>query len=1097
MRGPEPKRKSIAPYLKIAASVLVVFGVGFGVWQALRPKSNLNDGLNALQAAYRQERPVEARVSDFNYVPLPNQRGGTPRVDYVQRDLAANLLLKSVADQPSAASHHAAGKYYLLMHQFEQANQEFTAALALEPSNAKIHNDFGAALLEEGRTQNAEAEGKQLELFGRSLEQFQKALDFDNNLLEARFNRALLLQYMRPSDQAKAAWNEYLERDNASQWADEARRNLKLIDEQRGDSKTPSDYLLAFMQARRESNDAAAWKVLTQTYTSGGNQITNQLLDALLEVETSNQGIDANTALPALLYVARLEQAHNGEQFTSELVNYYSRAGPKLKPILANARRHMRSAYSSFEATKFAEAIRDYTKAKLSYEQAQDKAGQVFVEYRLAHCYVLLRPDAEKARLAFSRLLTIAETNQYRWLMAQCLYGLAHASIDSSEYSKAIEYSDRALEKFQQSGDVNGVVKTLVQLADFNQAIGLIGKSLNYLSRASQLADSIQTEPKQRWGMLNQIGFSMTSLQLYAAALFYQKEALSVALEAGAQMVVSRSYGYVGSAYAAMKLYRDALIEATHAFEIGEKAANDLEGLEIMANASLQLGDIYREAGNCDKAIENYDRSLDLYRKVNADNYNYAAQKGKLHCFIAVSNNPAVRKELESVLNQSEFYRSKLTTESERNSFFDMEQGVYDLAISYEAGKVNDYVRAFKYSEESRARSLLDAVKLGVDIARKQGEISLNLPVVSSSLSLTEIQNRMPASAQIVEYAMLDDRLVIWVVTKEGIKHKDVPVSAEALSEKVSAFLEMVNRQPNGTDSYLRDRASELFKDLIAPVEEYLDKLKTLCIVADKTLNYLPFAALLSPATGKYLVEEYDLGMAASGSLLVKLSEAAAAKNESGDEKLLAVGNPKFNRDVFNTLRDLPASSLESTTVSDLYPQRSLLLRDDATETAIKREIGMADVAHFAMHFVLNERSEMLSGFPVTPEHSGTNNAGASDGFLQSYEIYGMNLRRLRLVVLSACQTGIERQYKGEGAVGAARPFLVAGVPTVVASLWPVDSDASAELMVKFHQHRRSPLPVTQALRRAQIELLQSKDVRLRHPYYWAAFVAIGGLTHK
>ena len=1071
-----------------------MFGMGFGVWQALRPKSNLNDGLNALQAAYRQERPVEARVSDFKYVPLPNQRGGTPRVDILQRDLAANLLLKSVADQPSAASHHAAGKYYLLMHQFEQANQEFTAALALEPSNAKIHNDFGAALLEEGRTQNAEAEGKQLELFGRSLEQFQKALDFDNNLLEARFNRALLLQYMRPSDQAKAAWNEYLERDSTSQWADEARRNLKLIEQQRGDSKTTSDYLLAFLQARRESNDAAAWKVLTQTYKSSGNQITNYLVDALLEVE--NQTVDADTALPALLYVARLERAHYGEVFTSDLVNYYSRAGPKLKPILANARRHMRSANSSFEATKFAEAIRDYAKAKLSYEQAHDKAGQAFVEFRLAHCYVLL-PDAEKARLAYSRLLTISETNQYRWLTAQCLYGLAHASIDSSEYSKAIEYSDRALEKFQQSGDVNGIVKSLAQLADFNQAIGLVGKALNYLSRAWQLTETIQTEPKPRWAMLNQIGFSMTSLQLYAAALFYQKEALNVALETGAQMYVSRSYGYVGSAYAAMKLYRDALNEAAHAFDIGARAANDPEGLEIMANASLQLGDIYREAGSCDKAIENYDRSLNLYRKLDTDNYSYAAEKGKLHCFLAASDKEAVRNVLHSVLSRSEFYRSKLTTESERNSFFDMEQGVYDLAISYEAGMENDYVGAFDYSEKSRARSLLDAVKRGVDIARKQGEIALNLPVVSSSLSSIEIQNRMPASAQILEYAMLDDRLVIWVVTKEGIKHNVVPVSAEALTEKVSAFLEMVNRQPIGTDIHYRDRASELYKELIAPIEEFLDKSKTLCIVPDKTLHYLPFAALVSPATGKYLIEEFDLGTAASGSLLVKLSEAAEAKAGGADEKLLGIGNPKFNRAAFNTLADLPASSSEARAVSDLYPQRRLLLSDDATETAIKREIEMADVAHFATHFVLNERSEMLSGFPVTPEHSGANHAGASDGFLQSYEIYGMNLRRLRLVVLSACQTGIERQYRGEGAVGAARPFLVAGVPTVVASLWPVDSDSAAELMVKFHQHRRSPLPVTQALKRAQIELIQGKDVRLRHPYYWAPFVAIGGLTRN
>jgi CHAT domain-containing protein len=103
----------------------------------------------------------------------------------------------------------------------------------------------------------------------------------------------------------------------------------------------------------------------------------------------------------------------------------------------------------------------------------------------------------------------------------------------------------------------------------------------------------------------------------------------------------------------------------------------------------------------------------------------------------------------------------------------------------------------------------------------------------------------------------------------------------------------------------------------------------------------------------------------------------------------------------------------------------------------------------------------------------------------------------MRLVVLSACSTGIERQYRGEGAVGAVRPFLMRGVPTAVASLWPVDSDATAELMVNFHKHRRQgPEPVVQALRDSQIAMLTAADKpAYQHPYYWAPFAVIGGLS--
>jgi CHAT domain-containing protein len=206
------------------------------------------------------------------------------------------------------------------------------------------------------------------------------------------------------------------------------------------------------------------------------------------------------------------------------------------------------------------------------------------------------------------------------------------------------------------------------------------------------------------------------------------------------------------------------------------------------------------------------------------------------------------------------------------------------------------------------------------------------------------------------------------------------------------------------------------------------------------------------------------------------------------------VGNPKFDRERFSSLRDLPSSLTESKTIAGLYENHRMLSPDEATEANVTAELAKAEVAHLAMHFVLNDQTEMMSGFPLTPEPSNNGMANRFDGFLQSYEICRLDLRRMHLIVLSACQTGIEKQYRGEGAVGAARPFFIAGVPTVVATLWPVDSDASAALMVSFHKRRRAALSTTQALREAQIEMLHGDDAQYRHPYYWAGFLSIGGL---
>src|ERR1043166_10264237 len=105
-----------------------------------------------------------------------------------------------------------------------------------------------------------------------------------------------------------------------------------------------------------------------------------------------------------------------------------------------------------------------------------------------------------------------------------------------------------------------------------------------------------------------------------------------------------------------------------------------------------------------------------------------------------------------------------------------------------------------------------------------------------------------------------------------------------------------------------------------------------------------------------------------------------------------------------------------------------------------------------------------------------------------------MKLPRTRLVVLSACQTSIERAYRGEGAVGLARPFIAAGVPLVVATLWPVESEAVTNLMINFHRHRKQDHASTvQAVRQAQLEAIQNSQSGAQKNFAWAAYVVIGG----
>lgn len=142
---------------------------------------------------------------------------------------------------------------------------------------------------------------------------------------------------------------------------------------------------------------------------------------------------------------------------------------------------------------------------------------------------------------------------------------------------------------------------------------------------------------------------------------------------------------------------------------------------------------------------------------------------------------------------------------------------------------------------------------------------------------------------------------------------------------------------------------------------------------------------------------------------------------------------------------------------------------------------------HFATHSLLNNQHPELSGIVL----SLVDEQGQSqDGFLRLYEVYNLKLAA-DLVVLSACQTALGKEIKGEGLVGLTRGFMYAGAPRVVASLWKVSDKATAELMQRFYQKMlKDRLRPAAALRAAQVSMLKEKQWAAA--YYWAGFVLQG-----
>jgi CHAT domain-containing protein len=403
-------------------------------------------------------------------------------------------------------------------------------------------------------------------------------------------------------------------------------------------------------------------------------------------------------------------------------------------------------------------------------------------------------------------------------------------------------------------------------------------------------------------------------------------------------------------------------------------------------------------------------------------------------------------------------------------------------------------------------------------------------------LTLAEIRDQvLDAETQLLQYTLGASGGQLWVVS--AVRLDAFPLAPRAQIER--AVRELRARvagppragggdKPAGREAALR----ELSRLLLAPAAGVLDAARRLLIVAPGALQYVPFACLplpeqagrprtagrtarAVPAPPTTLVSRFELVSAPSASVIATLRRASAEAQrpsktaavfadpvfETTDPRLAktrhAPGGRAPERAVGRTreasggrLGRLPFSRREAESIVRLAPagQAWKATGFDANLEAVARpELAEYRVVHFATHGVLDVRRPELSGVVL----SLFDRAGRErDGFLRLHDVYNLKLSA-DLVVLSGCQTALGKELEGEGLMGLTHGFLYAGARSVLASLWPVDDESTAELMKRFYRAMlkdgRRP---ADALRTAQLEL--SGERRWSAPFHWAGFVLQG-----
>ncbi len=330
----------------------------------------------------------------------------------------------------------------------------------------------------------------------------------------------------------------------------------------------------------------------------------------------------------------------------------------------------------------------------------------------------------------------------------------------------------------------------------------------------------------------------------------------------------------------------------------------------------------------------------------------------------------------------------------------------------------------------------------------------------------------LPADGLLVEYFALHGRFVAFVVTPQRVHAIRLTVTERQVTQAMR-LLELnwravLSAEPRGIDLLLQNAQGllqQLYAALWAPVADAVGSAQQLWIVPHGVLHHLPFHALYDG--DHYLLQRYAISYLPSADLLPHCKPATPAQGVA-----LVVGHSYGGR--------LPHAVQEARTVAGQVGGR-LLLEQAATLAALQGAMSQSTIIHFATHGHFRADNHLFSGLAL------------ENGWLTTLDIANLRLQAA-LVTLSACQTGRHIIGGGDELLGLMRAFLGAGASSLVATLWAVEDESTAQLMAAFYGHLAAGLGKGAALRQAQLSLLASsgKNDRYRHPYYWAPFFLVG-----
>lgn len=777
------------------------------------------------------------------------------------------------------------------------------------------------------------------------------------------------------------------------------------------------------------------------------------------------------------------------------------------------------------------------------WRELKDKAGQAGSLIGLAQTEQR-KGSWDDAIAFYLRAQDLVDEQAEPKRMGQIQTGLAEAANGSGLPETGLLHFRHAEGYYQQTGAPYFIAYAVQGLGWSQYLLGNYDEAVQELNRSIGLVESDSPHAAQCHEYLGRVYIAKGE---YETALEELEKSLDVYTRASNPRETARAWGLIGEIHQQQGRMEPAREYYQKALNVFVKLSDNLNQAAVL----YALGRLELETGNYDPA-ENYLRqsiaitenvrrvstSRDLMAAFSATVY--ARYQAYADCLMRKHEAQPDRGFDVTAFESSELARGRSLAEllraTQTNRVPGLEAELADEEKSLRQSlRVKEDYRVMLLSQNGK-QAQLAALKdelstLETKYKQVTETIRARYPAYDemsrpTAWNLQQIQEKILADDDTVllEYSLGHDRSYVWAVTRTSIHTYKLPAESEInnAAQKVYELLASFDRKRSDELTAAVQTLSGL---VLAPVSAELNK-QHVIVVADGALNYIPFQILSPSNTSDPLVASAEVVNAPSASILGQL-RGETAERRAPAKVLLAFGDPVFVTNFAQhsdsgasvqvaalhptetdrwpqALRDIDVSgdSFNPAAIEPLFyatrelanlrqvagPETSISTGFDATrESLASADLSQYAILHFATHGVLNPKRPEISGlFLSMIDREGK----AQNGFVGLQDIYRLHAP-VDLVVLSACRTGLGKDVRGEGLIGLTRGFMYAGASSVMASLWKVDDEATAELMKRFYANMlQGGMTPAAALRAAQNSIRQ--EPQWRSPRYWAAFTLQG-----